>query len=341
MKKFRAFLSVLLCLLVVWGGCGLAAVVSDKALTISREEVTLLKGKTVKLTVKGAGSNKITWSSDNKKIAKVSSKGVVKGVSAGETVVRAKVKGRVLSCRVTVENPAISDKKLTLAVGQTHQLTMQGTKQNVVWKSGKPKVAQVDENGVVTAVSAGKATITAKIGSKKWKCAVTVEKAAPPETPTISQTSVILKKWGHTTLTVSGTSEKVIWDSSNKAVAKVSDQGVVTAVGAGWAMITAKVGEQELTCRVNVDGNLALNKGELHMKVGGNPGDLRITCTNASLNNTVVYRADVGGVITFSPAAWQGLTLPLFITPIGKGTAVITIIHEASGEQHTVYVTVD
>ena len=338
MKKFRVFLSVLLCMLVIWGGCGLAAMVTDKGLTISKEEVTLLKGKTVKLNVRGAGSRKIVWSSDNKKIAKVSTKGLVKGVRAGETVIRAKVKGQELTCRVTVEDPSISDKTVTLTVGQTHQLTMNGTKQSVVWKSGKPKVATVDENGLVTAVSAGKTTVVAKIGSKKWSCAVTVEAA---ETPTLSQTSLIMKKWDHVTLSVSGTKQKVTWTSSNKNVAKVNAQGVVVAVGSGWAIITARVGEQELECRVNVNGNLTVDRGELHLKVGGNSGLINISYTNEKLYNAVIYRADVGGVITFSAGSWNGKTLPLYINPIGKGTAVVTIIHESSGEQHTVIVTVE
>lgn len=78
-------------------------------------------------------------------------------------------------------NPAVADakaglnkKKLALYVGNTYKLKVKGTKKKVKWSSNKKKVASVTKKGVVTAKKAGTAVITAKAGSKKYKCKVTV-----------------------------------------------------------------------------------------------------------------------------------------------------------------------
>lgn len=72
----------------------------------------------------------------------------------------------------------INKKKATLKVGQTLQLKVTGTKGKVKWKSSKKSVATVSSNGRVKAKKKGSATITAKVGKKKYTCKVTVKKPA-------------------------------------------------------------------------------------------------------------------------------------------------------------------
>ena len=72
----------------------------------------------------------------------------------------------------------INKKKATLKVGQTLQLKVTGTKGKVKWKSSKKSVATVSSKGRVKAKKKGSATITAKIGKKKYTCKVTVKKPA-------------------------------------------------------------------------------------------------------------------------------------------------------------------
>lgn len=71
----------------------------------------------------------------------------------------------------------INKKKVTLKVGQTLQLKVTGTKGKVKWTSSKKSVATVSSKGRVKAKKKGSATITAKIGKKKYTCKVTVKKA--------------------------------------------------------------------------------------------------------------------------------------------------------------------
>ena len=70
----------------------------------------------------------------------------------------------------------LNKKKVTLTVGKTVQLKVKGTKAKVKWSSSNKKIAAVSKKGKVKAKKAGKATITAKVGKKKYKCRVTVKK---------------------------------------------------------------------------------------------------------------------------------------------------------------------
>ena len=82
-------------------------------------------------------------------------------------------------------------KKKTLSKGQTLKLKVKGTKKKVKWSSSKKKVASVTSKGKVTAKKKGNAVITAKVGSKKYRCKIkvvlpkkpAVDNNKTPETP--------------------------------------------------------------------------------------------------------------------------------------------------------------
>ncbi len=73
---------------------------------------------------------------------------------------------------------SISAKKKTLYVNESFKLTVKGTTKTVKWSSSNKKVAAVSSKGIVTAKKKGTATITAKVGSKSYKCTVTVKTTA-------------------------------------------------------------------------------------------------------------------------------------------------------------------
>lgn len=84
---------------------------------------------------------------------------------------------------------ALNKKQVTLQVGKTITLKLKGTKRKVYWTSSNKKVATVSSTGKVKAKKIGKATITAKSGSKKYLCKLKVVKKNTnsqnePQTPT-------------------------------------------------------------------------------------------------------------------------------------------------------------
>ncbi len=74
------------------------------------------------------------------------------------------------------KNYSINKTAKTIYLGETYVLKIKNANTyDVEWSSNKPSVAEVDYDGTVTANKTGKATITAKIGSKKFSCKVTVK----------------------------------------------------------------------------------------------------------------------------------------------------------------------
>lgn len=82
---------------------------------------------------------------------------------------------------------------VTLQVGKTVQLKLKGTAKKVTWTSSNKKIATVTKKGKVTAKKAGKATITAKAGKKKYKCKIIVK--AKKKTDSAGQPSEQTKKY--------------------------------------------------------------------------------------------------------------------------------------------------
>ncbi len=70
---------------------------------------------------------------------------------------------------------SISEKKLKLNVGSKYTLKLSGASATVRWESSNRKVATVSQKGVVKAKGIGRATITASLNGKKYKCKVTVK----------------------------------------------------------------------------------------------------------------------------------------------------------------------
>ncbi len=163
---------------------------------------------------------------------------------------------------IVIPATGISLNKTTadIAKGQTEQLTATLTpadsNSEITWKSSDESVASVDGNGLVTAKKAGKATITATAEGKSAACTVNV--TIPLNKITIKGTVSTIKKGQTTQLSVEydpeDTTENktVTWSSSNESHAKVDQNGLVTAVANGDAVITAKVGNKTATYAISV-----------------------------------------------------------------------------------------
>ena len=96
--KILAVVMVLVCAVTML----LPASVEAATVKLNATKKTIQVGKTTTLKVKGT-SKKVTWSSSNKKIATVTSKGKVKGIKSGTCVIRAKVNKKTYKCKITVK----------------------------------------------------------------------------------------------------------------------------------------------------------------------------------------------------------------------------------------------
>ena len=157
---------------------------------------------------------------------------------------------------VTVTGVTLNKTELTLETGGSETLTAtvapsDAANKNVTWKSSNTAVATVDDNGKVTGVAAGEATITVTTedGGKTATCKVSVLPSVKKVTVEPATLTLGKKKSYTLKATVevsgSGTDTGVTWTSSDETIATVDATGTVTA--------TDKVGTVTITATSVVD----------------------------------------------------------------------------------------
>ena len=189
---------------------------------------------------------------------------------------------------ILVTGVKVSTPTLTINEGETATISFtvepsNASNKGVSFTSSDTSVVTVDENGVVTAVGPGTATITitTKDGSYTATVTVTVKgKSVAVSGVSLDIVEVTIKEGDSVTLTATvkpddAADKSVSWSSSDDAVASVAD-GVVTGVKAGSATITVKTndGGKTATCAVTVEAkavaveSVSLDKSELSLEVG-------------------------------------------------------------------------
>ena len=198
----------------------------------------------------------------------------------------------------------------------------------VTWSSSDASVATVDQNGNVTAVGAGTATITATAGDCSATCEVTVTiPFIPVSGITLSQNAASLFVDEGMTLSAEvtpedATNKTVTWSSSDASVATVDQNGNVTAVGAGTVTITATAGDCSATCEVTVTipvipvSGITLSQNAASLFVDeGMTLSAEVTPEDAT-DKTVTWSSSDASVATVDQNG--------NVTAVGVGTAAIT-----------------
>ena len=299
----------------------------------------------------------VTWSSTTPAVATVSASGVVTALTVGSTGIGATIDGISASTTlsvalVPVASVAVTPASASLLVGQTSQLaaatrdSVGGTLSGraVAWSSSNTAVATVSSAGLVTAVGAGTATITAISEGRSGTAAITVAVvpvASVAVTP--SSSSLLVGQASQLTATTRDSTggtlmgRTVTWSSSNTAVATVASAGLVTAVGAGTAIITAssegRSGTAAITVALVPVASVAVTPASASLLIG------------QTSQLAAATRDSIGGTLSGRAVAWSSSNTAVatvssagVVTAIGAGTATITATSE--GRSGTAAITV-
>ncbi len=309
--------------------------------TLDVASVSFDVGKSKTLTAKFSPSTAdfqtVTWSSSNKKIATVDADGVVKGVSAGTVTITAtsKDKNAKATCKVTVIQPATGVKldrtSGYVRIGQVGVikatvLPSNATNQKVTWTSSDKTRATVSADGVVTGISQGYVTITAKTasGGHTASCKILVVKSVTGVKLDKASVTINVGKTSTITPTVypkDATVKTVYWTSSNYDVANVDTTGKVIAKAPGYAVITAKTKDGSFTAKTEVlviqpVTSVKLNKTAAYLNLNASMTLVpTISPTNASIKS-VTWTSSDPSIATVSSSG--------VVTGIKKGTVTIT-----------------
>ena len=229
---------------------------------LNKSSIRINIGQTYRLKktvwTNGSKNPKVKFKSKNKRIASVGkTSGKIKGKRVGSTVITATTSDSVhakAKCRVIVIRRAtlirLNKTYANCYIGKTLRLKASIKPKNasikkVKWSSSNPKVASVLSNGKVTGISEGEVYITAKTtdgSNKKARCYVKVTEPVPVTSIVVAQTNLTMKKGDRAKLSYTvlpeDTSDSIKMASDNTRVVKVSNSGVVKAVGTGTATIT-------------------------------------------------------------------------------------------------------
>ena len=356
------------------------SVVSVTSVTLSKTAEELVIGNTLQLSATVSPSNAtdktVAWSSSNSTVASVSPTGLVTAKAEGSANITASCGGKSATCKITVKKPAVAvtsvelDKsEITLDAEETYTLKAtvkpdNATDKSVTWASSKTDVATVDNNGKVTGVNNGVASVTASSGGKSASCKVNV--VVTVKSISLSQTSASLGVDETMTLTATvspdnAADKTVTWSTSDGSVATVN-HGVVTAKKIGTATITAKSGDKSATCSITVTAtpvtSVTLSQTSASLKVGetvtltatvkpDNATDKTVTWSTsdgsvATVNNGVVTAKKIGTATITAKSGDKSATCSITVTatPVTSVTLSQTSASLKVGETVTLTATV-
>lgn len=271
------------------------------------------------------------YASTNAQCVSVSEAGELRALSKGSASIRVYLSDGSVDIAVSVKDPPtrvkLTPKSGKLALGQTYQLKPKITGTGgVTWTSSDEDVAVVDRDGVISAVSVGKCVITCTTyNGKSADCSVTVVMPAPAK---VELSAYKAQVYDGETLSLEvtlngGYRETVAFSSGDENVARVDEDGVVTAVKPGTAVIRVQAsGGNYTNCVIEVlPGSTSIETdGAITLYVGGTMV-VPARCEGGSGSYTVVsMNPDVvqGSDSTSVTALREGEADLYAITPNGE-----------------------
>ena len=309
-------------------------VVPIESVSLSGDD-SILKGETKRLTATinpedTTDDKTITWSSDDENVLFVDQNGQIRGIKEGTANVKAVVAGEETTKQITVNEIHINsiaidgDQEFEMIKNQTKNLSVTINPENttddkgVVWNTNNEEVARVDNDGKVTALKEGEATITATVGTNETSVKINVKE--------IHINSVVINELDdeftrgdefkfsaiYTPENTTDENKTVEWSSSNADVGTIDQEGNFVALKEGTTTITAKIGnikaEREVTVIENHvdDFKLLQEEGEV-LNIGNTQKLVTVVnpenCTDAytikySSSDEAIATVDENGNVT-------------------------------------------
>jgi trimeric autotransporter adhesin len=262
------------------------------SIVISDGNVTIAAGTSHQFTALGIYSdggqrnvsNQVTWGSSATNIATISATGQAAGVALGTSSISATL-GSVSATAVTLNVTSATVATIVVApvmntlaplthqpffaVGVFSDSSTQDITRDVTWSSSNPGVATVDTTnqlGLVTAVSAGPATISADLGGVTGHAPLIVSSATLTSI-TFRPTSAKIPIGANIQVLAIGNfsdgstqfiTQVATWSSSDSTIADVNDSGDVLGTAAGQATITASLAGVSNPVDITVEGLTSL-----------------------------------------------------------------------------------
>jgi uncharacterized protein YjdB/photosystem II stability/assembly factor-like uncharacterized protein len=299
--------------------------------------------QTVTVTVRDAaggtiGAPAVVWTSDQPTVASVVGSGTtatVTALSRGSATIRAQAGAAIASVPVTVRGVlgvTLAPPAAPLRTGDT--LSLRASVQadpdvptGVTWSSSNPAVALVSAAGVITALVPGTTTIIASATAQPTMTARAELTVWPRRVLALSPDSLRLaraqtQQVAATLVLEPGVPTTLRWESSNPAVATVSQTGMVTATGVGAALITA-IADADATLRRSIV--VAVTPSVTSVRI--TPTDVQVAPAqtaqleavvegDAGINTAVRWSSSNSGIAHVSA---QGV-----LTGVALGSAIIT-----------------
>ena len=329
-------------------------------LSMEKKSISLKVGEneSLKAEVKpdNADDKAVKWSSSNELVATVDTTGNVKALKAGEAwikVISVDNTEAKDSCKVTVTQPVtgvlLSKENYTFdKAGESLQLTAtvqpeDASNKEVRWSSSNENVCIV-QNGLVTAVAAGTATVTVTTVDGNFTASCVIKVVQHVTKVEMNKATLTLKVGEEEKLTASvspdnAENKALTWMSSNEQIATVDTNGNVKAVKAGEAWIKAVSvdnADAKDSCKVTVTQpvtDITLSQDTIQMTTIGENRQLEATVLPEDASNKDVK--------------WKSSNESICIVANGKviatgfGTAVVMVTTVDGGFMASCTVTVE
>ena len=351
------------------------------------QSIAINESCTVKAIVSpsNATNTKVLWTVENASVIEYSDLGdgsiTVTGrqVGTSKVIARSDDGGYIASCEISVgkgvERIELEPAELQLKKGDSQTLTASifpadATCQTLHWGTSDSKVASVDEDGKVTAVGNGSATVFVSSSDGGYTAYCNVYVGTPLESLSLDPGEYTLESIGSSFKIApvfypeDATDTEVSWTSADPKIASVSSDGTVTAIGPGTTAITAAAAGGAITskCVVTVlspalaikisDSRLSLEEGEeASLSASVFPSDATQSTLTwrsdkpevATVDQNCNVRAVKAGVAVITVSVSETVFETCTVTVVSRVTGISFDVDELEilpGESHQLNVTV-